>query len=164
MLNIMLSFLGMVALATTTSGVAVAIMPRGRKSHSCLKTPIIITESSLRDIFKQGDLGVLIREAKLIIWDEAPMTKRFAIEIVDKSFRDILESSEAFGGKAMVFDGNFRQVLPIVPQASRHEIVNASLVKSDLWQQMEKVKLTTNSEFNRVLRLRKSIFFLVNLI
>lgn len=41
-----------------------------------------------------------------------------------------------FGGKIVVFGGNFRQVLPIVPRATRPETVDARLVRSYLWPQM----------------------------
>ena len=35
---------------------------------------------------KQGGGAQIIRQAKLIIWDEAPMAKQCTIEIVDRSF------------------------------------------------------------------------------
>ncbi|KAH0710191.1 hypothetical protein KY284_011618 [Solanum tuberosum] len=80
----------------------------------------------------------------MIIWDEAPMAKRQTIETVDRSFRDIMDIDKPFGGKVMVFGGDFRQVLPVVPKSTRAEIVNASLVKSYLWPLMEKIQFTRN--------------------
>ncbi|XP_016449340.2 uncharacterized protein LOC107774357 [Nicotiana tabacum] len=55
-----------------------------------------------------------------------------------------MDIDEPFGEKVMVFGGDFRQVLPVVPKATRVEIVNASLVKSYLWPKMEKIQLTRN--------------------
>ncbi|XP_059291197.1 uncharacterized protein LOC132044706 [Lycium ferocissimum] len=89
-------------------------------------------------------MQLIFVDEKLIIWDEAPMTKRQMIETVDRSFRDIMDVKKPFGGKVIVFGGNFRQVLSIVPKATRAETINASLVKSYLWPQMEKIQLRRN--------------------
>lgn len=56
---------------------------------------------------KQGGGAKLIRQAKLVIWDEAPTAKKHIIEIVYRSFRDIMDNNLPFGGKVMVFGGNF---------------------------------------------------------
>ena len=90
---------------------------------------------------KQGGEAKLIRQAKLIRWDEAPMAKRHTVETVDRSFRDIMDKYAPFGGKVMVFGGDFRQVLP---KSTRAETVDASIVRSYFWPLMEKIKLTTN--------------------
>ncbi|XP_047252267.1 ATP-dependent DNA helicase PIF1-like [Capsicum annuum] len=106
---------------------------------------------------KQRGGAKLIKKAKLIIWKEAPMASRWKIEIVDRSFRDILDIDSPFGGKVIVFGGDFRQVLPIFPKSTRAEMVNASLVKPYLWHQMKKIKLTrnirarTDSSFSKLL-------------
>lgn len=44
----------------------------------------------------------------------------------------------------MVFRGDFRKVLLVVPKATRAETVDASLVSSYLWPLMEKIKLSEN--------------------
>ncbi|KAM3304110.1 ATP-dependent DNA helicase PIF2-like [Capsicum chacoense] len=72
------------------------------------------------------------------------MASRRTIEIVDRNFRDILDVDEPFGGKVVVFGGDFHQVLPVIPKSTRAETVNASLVKSYLWNWMERIKLTRN--------------------
>jgi ATP-dependent DNA helicase PIF1 len=57
----------------------------------------------------------LLCRAALIIWDEVAMTKRQSVEMLDRSLQDIMGYELQFGGKVMVFGGDFRQVLPIVP-------------------------------------------------
>jgi hypothetical protein len=47
------------------------------------------------------------------------MTKRQAVETLDRSLQDIMDCNEPFGGKVVVFGGDFRQVLPIVPRGTR---------------------------------------------
>jgi ATP-dependent DNA helicase PIF1 len=49
-----------------------------------------------------------------------------------------------FGGKTVVFGGDFRQVLPVVRKGSRAQIVGASLRKSYLWEFMRHLKLVRN--------------------
>lgn len=61
---------GFVALATTTSGVPASILPGGRTAHSRFKFPINIDEQFFCNISKQSSLASLIRDAKLIVWDE----------------------------------------------------------------------------------------------
>ncbi|KAK3207146.1 hypothetical protein Dsin_021192 [Dipteronia sinensis] len=58
--------------------------------------------------------------------------------------QDINDSELLFGGKVIVFGGNFGQILPIVLKATREETINASLVNSYLLPMLEKIKLTEN--------------------
>ncbi|XP_042474831.1 ATP-dependent DNA helicase PIF1-like [Macadamia integrifolia] len=131
-----------IALAIATSGVAVAIMPGERTAHSRFKILININDSSVCNFLKQSAMAKLIRRAKLIIWDEAPMAKRQAIEVVDRTLQDIMDNVEPFGGKVFVFEGDFRQLLPVVPRATRTEMIDARLVR--LWPKMVKLQLKTN--------------------
>ncbi|KAL7145790.1 hypothetical protein ABFS83_07G110900 [Erythranthe nasuta] len=62
-----------IAIATATSGVAAAIMPGGRTTHSRFKIPLDANASSSCSISKQSGAAELLRKAQLIIWDEAPM-------------------------------------------------------------------------------------------
>jgi ATP-dependent DNA helicase PIF1 len=78
-------------------------------------------------------------------WDEASMTKRQTMEALDYGMRDIMERKDLlFGGKKVVFGGDFRQVLPVVCKGSRAQIVGASLRKSYLWEFMRHLKLMRN--------------------
>ncbi|XP_022889186.1 uncharacterized protein LOC111404637 [Olea europaea var. sylvestris] len=52
---------------------------------------------------------------KLIIWDEAPMVNRCAVETVDKMLRNINDCDLSFGGKVIVLGGDFQHVLPLIP-------------------------------------------------
>lgn len=67
--------------------------------HSRFKIPIITTETSICNITKQSETAKLLHKAKLIIWDEAPMTKRFIIKTVDRGLKDIIGCIEPFDGK-----------------------------------------------------------------
>ncbi|KAL6894303.1 hypothetical protein ACP4OV_008401 [Aristida adscensionis] len=89
-----------IAVATATSGVAASIMPGGRTAHSRFKIPLSINNGAYCSFTKQSGTAKLLRTASLIIWDEACMTKRQAIEALDNSMRDIMEQPELpFGGR-----------------------------------------------------------------
>ncbi len=50
------------------------------------------------------------------------MTKRQAVEALDNSMRDIMgRRDRPFGGKIVVFGGDFRQVLPVVNHAWKQD-------------------------------------------
>ncbi|KAM6547230.1 hypothetical protein CsatB_018906 [Cannabis sativa] len=134
----------LVALATASSGVAPSILPGGRTAHSRFKLPLDANETTSCSVSKQSSLANLLRASKLIIWDEAPMTRKQHIEALDKMLRDINDSDTPFGGKVIIFGGDFRQVLPVVRKGTRQEQVNSSLVHSYLWPTFTKFHLIEN--------------------
>jgi len=89
-------------------------------------------------------------EAKLIIWDEAPMMNKLCFQAFDRTLRDIVRATnqhnadKPFGGKVVVLGGDFRQILPVVRKGSRYHIVNSSINYSDLWQYCTFLKLSQN--------------------
>ncbi|XP_010229584.1 uncharacterized protein LOC100832196 [Brachypodium distachyon] len=134
-----------IAVATATAGIAASIMPGGRTAHSRFKIPLNIVDGASCNFTKQSGTAKLLRMASLIIWDEATMTKRQAIEALDNSMRDIMgRRDRPFGGKTVVFGGDFRQVLPVVRKGTRGQIIDASLRSSYLWERTRHLKLVTN--------------------
>ncbi|PWZ20066.1 ATP-dependent DNA helicase PIF1, partial [Zea mays] len=136
---------GKIAVATATSGVAASIMPGGRTADSRFKIPLTIDDGAICTFMKQSGTSKLLQKASLIIWDEPSMAKRQSIEALDNSMRDIMGGPGLpFGGKTIVFGGDFRQVLPVVRKGSRAQIVAASLRSSYLWESMCHLKLVRN--------------------
>jgi hypothetical protein len=74
------------------------------------------------------------------------MSKKQTIEALDKMLQEVNESDLPFGGKIVVFGGDFRQVLPIVLKATRQEQINGTLVISYLLPILEKIRLTKNEK------------------
>ncbi|KAJ7220657.1 DNA helicase Pif1 like protein, partial [Mycena pura] len=66
--------------------------------------------------------GELLRQAALIIWDEAPMANK-AVLVCVEALRRIMGNSLPFGGKVLILLGDFRQTCPVVRQGSRAEVV-----------------------------------------
>ncbi len=78
-------------------------------------------------------MAELVRNADLIIWDEALMMHRQAFETVDWTLCDLMQLDDAhanekiFGGKTVVLGGDFRHILPVVPKGGQEDIVSALL-------------------------------------
>jgi hypothetical protein len=139
---------GEIVLAVASSGVAALLMPGGRTAHSRFRIPIDIHDQSMCGVRRGTILEDLIKKASLIIWDEAPMTNKLCFEALDRTLRDIQSADDAsnvhkpFGGKAILLGGDFRQVLPVIQQGTRADVVAASLVA--LWNYVEVLHLTIN--------------------
>ena len=86
----------------------------------------------------------MIRETKLMIWDEASMSKKIAIEALNDLLKDLMDSIEIFGGKVVVFEGDFRQTLLVVRKGTKSEIISACLINSPIWDKLEKLNLIEN--------------------
>jgi energy-coupling factor transporter ATP-binding protein EcfA2 len=100
-----------IAIATATSGVATSIMSGGRTAHSHFKIPLTLDDSCCCSFTKQSGTAKLLQSTSLINWDEASMTKRQAVEALDYNMCDIMGQKDLpFGGKTIVFGGDFRHV------------------------------------------------------
>jgi len=135
---------GNIALVVASSGIAALLLSGGRTAHSYLKIPIAFDCTSFCCIRKQDDLAMLIRQSKLILWDEAPMTNKLAFEAMDRILRDLTDRNEPFGGIVFVMLGDFCQILPVIPRGSHADIVSASIKNSYLWESIEVFRLSKN--------------------
>uniref|UniRef100_A0A1J3E1W6 ATP-dependent DNA helicase n=1 Tax=Noccaea caerulescens TaxID=107243 RepID=A0A1J3E1W6_NOCCA len=142
---------GDIVLNVASSGIASLLLEGGRTAHSRFAIPINPDDFTLCKMKSGSDLANMVKEAKLIIWDEAPMMSKYCFESLDRSLRDIVGDVEnrPFGGKVMVFGGDFRQVLPVINGAGRSQIVLAALNSSYLWEHCKVLKLTKNMRLTR---------------
>ncbi|CAN1257714.1 ATP-dependent DNA helicase PIF1 [Linum perenne] len=82
------------------------------------------------------------------------MIHRLSFEAVDRAICDIMNtpsegpSYKPFGCKTVLLGGDFRQTLPIVPNAGRETNLNASLTRSYLWNHCTLLELKTNMRVN----------------
>ncbi len=133
-----------IALAVASSGIASILLSGGRTAHNRFKIPLNLFHESTCNIAKNTFLADLIKETKLIIWDEAPMSHRYAIEAVNRTLQDICNNNLRFGGITVVFGGDFRQILPVIPNATNAEIIDACINKSNLWRYFNHFQLCQN--------------------
>ena len=67
-----------------------------------------------------------------------------AFSAIDILLRDLCQNEIPFGGKLLVFAGDFRQTLPVTPRAHAAEILENCINRSPLWQYVHKFNLTQN--------------------
>lgn len=61
------------------------------------------------------------------------MCMRHNMETAGRILKDLMHRNIAFGGKAMLFRGDFRQILPVVPLGSRARIAASCLKSSHIF-------------------------------
>ncbi|GKB31098.1 DNA helicase [Tanacetum coccineum] len=109
-------------------------LQHSRTAHSRFKLPLKLTEESLCRITKNTQLGKLLIDTNLIIWDEAPMNDQRCFEALDRSLRDIMNApSSLFEGKSIFLGGDFWQTLPVKKGASKMEVIASCISESVLW-------------------------------
>ncbi|XP_076904031.1 uncharacterized protein LOC143559294 [Bidens hawaiensis] len=135
---------GEIVLTVASSGIASLLLTGGRTRHSRFHIPINLNEDSTCYMDPGTDEAQLLEKTKLIIWDEDPMHHKHGFQALDRSLKDVLSSNLLFGGKVVVFGGDFRQILPVVQKGSRQDIINASLCSSYIWSECNVLRLTKN--------------------
>jgi hypothetical protein len=99
-LSAALRSVGEIVLAVASSGIASLLIPGGRTAHSRFGIPLNVDEYSTCGIGTNDDLAHLIRRAKLIIWDKAPMMHRHCFEAIDRTLKDIMKEDRYPFGKS----------------------------------------------------------------
>ena len=84
------------------TGIAATLLPKGMTVHSLvllLGLSVLLLSDSSSNIAVQSRKGQFLRQTDVFIWDEAPMAPRYALEIMDRTFKDIMSNDLLFGGK-----------------------------------------------------------------
>jgi hypothetical protein len=143
---------GDITLSMASFGIAALLLEGGCTAHSRFKIPIAgLCGSSACYVPLNSPQLALIRAAHLIVWDKAPMTHKHVFEAVNCTFQHVMGAIDPalkdmfFGGKVVVMGGDFRHILPVVPQGTRGQIVDASLKRSAvLWHRVKVCQLHEN--------------------
>ena len=151
---------GKIALAVSSSGITAILLQGGQTAHSYFKIPINIQEHSTCNIPLSSKLAELIRKVSLIVWDEAPMMHKRAVNAVDRTIQDICKTSRNLGDITVLFSGDFRQTLPVIPRASKIEIIYSTIKNSMVWKSIQHLRLRTNM---RLQSIRDEHSFLLNI-
>ncbi|XP_010485185.1 PREDICTED: ATP-dependent DNA helicase PIF4-like [Camelina sativa] len=121
---------GMIVIDTASSGIASLLLPSGKTAHSRFRIKITLDDSTSCNMNPNDDVANLMDVASLIIWDEAPMMSKYCFKNLDRSLNNCIGKGckKPFGGKVVVFGGDFRQILHVINGAGRAEIVLSSLM------------------------------------
>ena len=136
---------GWIILCTASTGLAALLLPGGRTAHSMFRIPVEdLEEDSMCSISKNSERAQLLRSAKALIYDECLMHHHHSFEALDRTLQDIRDCEQPMGGLTTIQGGDWQQILPVVPKASRQQTVAASLHNSYLWQHTHILKLSKN--------------------
>ena len=147
LLNLLLSKVRLhigVALATASSGIAATLLVGGKTAHSTFKLPLKHEKTPMCNITKQSARGQLLKQTRLIVWDECAMAHKNNLEALDRSLQDLNNTSTLMGGITVVLAGDFRQILPVIVRGTKADEINACLKKSYIWQSVRRLSLTKN--------------------
>ena len=137
---------GDIAIACASSGIAATLLPKGQTAHSAFKIPIEgLNEHSTCNVGGLSGRAELLRRVKFILWDEVFMVHRYGFEAFVRTMQYLRNNKKLMlGGCTLLILGDLRQTLPVLPKASRIQIINACLTRSRLWENFEKFTLIKN--------------------
>lgn len=72
------------------------------------------------------------------------MANKAGMEALNNTLRDLRDDQRPMGGIIVMFAGDFRQILPVVPRGTKSDDINACLKTSYLWSNVQILKLTMN--------------------
>ncbi|GKD43969.1 ATP-dependent DNA helicase PIF1-like protein, partial [Tanacetum coccineum] len=113
----------LIILAVASSGIASLLLPAGRIAHSRFVIPLELMENSTCGIKQNTQLAELMQE-------------------------DSEKRHQIFGGMTVLLGGDFRQILPVIPQAKRPIVVQSYINKSELWRYCKVFTLTRSMRVN----------------
>jgi hypothetical protein len=119
----------------------------GRTAHSTFKLPLDITSLGgppTCNISKGTGAAKLLQMCELIVWDECTMAHKKSLEALDNTLQDLKGIKKPMGGTVILLAGDFRQILPVIPNGTPADELNACLKASYLWNHVSKLSLTTN--------------------
>jgi hypothetical protein len=138
-----------VALCNASSGIAAILLHGGRTAHSRFKIPLKVLPDTDCSITARSNAGKAIIAADVIIWDESPMISKTVFASVDRLLQNLMNNGAPFGGKIMIFSGDFRQCLPIVPKQGRPGITSQVMKLCPWWSEVKQLRLHENERLKR---------------
>ena len=97
-------------------------------------------------ITKNSQAADELKQADLIIWDEVPIQNKRAFEVVYRLMVDLYSTKDdvLFGGVLVILGGDFAQILLVVKNGSRADMVLVCLQQSWIWLQLCRLRLYVN--------------------
>jgi hypothetical protein len=135
----LLQSMGLSTMCVAASALAATLLPKGQTAHAALKIPIHCDEHTFCSwSYAQKQH---LKNVSVIFWDEISMVNYHIAETVDRSFRYLMRNDLLFGGKVVVFCGDFRQLPPVIKHAKGEFF---SLLNRDWFVSARKVDFTKN--------------------
>ena len=103
---------GLIVICCASTGIAAWNLEGGRTAHSTFKIPIDADKDSTSGIKAQSSEAAVLKEAKMIIWDEIFNVHQYNVVVVERLLRDVMGNKLPWGGKVVLFGGDPRQTPP----------------------------------------------------
>ena len=153
--NIILAYVrrqNKIGIATAMSGIAAILLTLGTTAHKCFGLPIPCYNDSSCSIKIDSDEARIIQDAKIIFIDEISMMLYKLLDCLDRFLQEIMHNTNPMGDKLVVLMGDFRQILPVIPNGYRCHIVSATIKNSELWEHVQIRHLRKNMRVEKMIR------------
>ncbi|XP_046452737.1 uncharacterized protein LOC124200510 [Daphnia pulex] len=135
---------GKKVIAVAPTGIASTLLIDGATYHSQFKIYPPITETTRSKIEEHHFLAKLIRDAALIIEDEATVMTNHALNAIKHVTEKMTKNNKPFGNKVLLLGEDFRQCLPVVKHGNRVKVVEATIKNCESWSTFRHIRLTEN--------------------
>jgi ATP-dependent DNA helicase PIF1 len=62
------------------------------------------------------------------------MMSKHILHAINSYLMELMDTDKIFGGKVILLSGDFRQTMPIIPNANMATIIGSSIISSDLFK------------------------------
>ena len=130
---------GRTVVCVAASALAAMLLLGGATAHSTFHIPIPANETSTCNLsYAEREA---LKRVDLIIYDECSMVHADVADTVERTLRDVMRNQRPFGGKTVVWMGDFKQLLPVVRYGKGQ---NHTIQQCSWWNQATKLSFTTN--------------------
>ena len=134
-----LNALGSKPIVVAATGLAAQMLMGGRTAHKSFGIPNRVDENSYCHVDTLTRSAIINSSA--IIWDECSMVHKDVANCVNRSLQDWMGNFALFGGKVVIFMGDFQQLLPVVRRSSGD---TATIMAANWWNQVQCLQFTRN--------------------
>jgi ATP-dependent DNA helicase PIF1 len=130
---------GLQPTVVAASGLAATVLDGGRTAHTVFGIPLHVDEHAF--CYADASRRNAIISSPVIFWDECSMVHVNTANSVNRSLQDWTGNEALFGGKVVVFMGDFQQLLPVVRGGSGDSV---TLMAADWWPLVTVIEFTHN--------------------
>ena len=130
------------------TGIAATLLIDGITTHSTFKIPVPCHENSSCALSPTDKYATILTNTDCFIIDECSCMNINVFNSIDRLLRDITQNDVPFGGKVIVFSGDYRQTLPVVRRGTATSIIEKCILRSPLWYHIQTFRLSSNMRLN----------------
>ncbi|KFM74272.1 hypothetical protein X975_04208, partial [Stegodyphus mimosarum] len=116
-----------IAVVVASSGIVATLLNVGCTAYSVSKLPLNLAQedSPICNFSKNSSRSRMLRQCKLLMWDESTMSHKIAIEASNRTLQDLRDSTHIIEGVVVVLAGDFRQTQPVIQRGTPTDEIKA---------------------------------------